>query len=92
MLEDTSMRTILKVLGVNEVLIVNEYLFYTDVMVKTNLTISTQGNKLGQFNYPNGIRLSKDGEVYVCDSRNHRVQVFNQDLKLLRVVGEEGKS
>ena len=89
MLEDMSTRTSLKVLGVNEVLIVNEYLFYTDVIqhrvVKVNLTISTQGNKLGQFNYPNGIRLSKDGEVYVCDSRNHRVQVFNQDL-------EEGKS
>ena len=98
--EGTSTRTSLKVRGVAEVLIINEYLFYTDVIqhrvVKANLngttisSIGTQGNKPRQFNYPNGIRLSKDGEIYVCDSRNHRVQVFDQDLKLLRVIGSQG--
>ena len=101
-LENTSLN-IMKTLespGVFEMLIVKEYLFYTDLIqhrvVKADLngtTISstgTRGDKPGQFNFPNGIRLSKDGEIYVCDSNNHRVQVFNQDLKLLRIIGSHG--
>ena len=101
-LENTSldiMKT-LKLPGVYEMLIVKENLFYTDVVqhrvVKANLsgtTISstgTLGDKPGQFNLPNGIRLSKEGEIYVCDTGNHRVQVFDQDLKLLRVIGRKG--
>ena len=86
--------------GVGEILVEGDYLYYTDIaqhrVVKADLngttisSIGTQGNKPGQFNFPNGIRLSRDGEIYVCDCNNHRVQVFDQDLKFLRVIGSQG--
>ena len=100
--ENTSMNIMktLKLPGVNETLIVNEYLFYTDIaqhrVVKADLngttisSIGAYGNEPGQFDFPNGIRFSKDGEIFVCDTGNHRVQVFDQDLKLLRVIGSRG--
>ena len=44
----------------------------------------------GEFNYPNGVRLSKDDEIFVCDSSNHRIQVFSKNLDLIRVFGGKG--
>ena len=101
-LENTSldiMKT-LKLPGVYEALLVNEYLFYTDIaqhrVVKADLngttisSIGTRGDQPGLFNFPNGIRLSKDGEIFVCDSGNNRIQVFDRDLKLLRVIANFG--
>ena len=41
----------------------------------------------GKFNYPSGLRLSKRGELYVCDSHNHRVQVLDLDLNFKRLLG-----
>ena len=86
----------LKLPGVGEVLVEEGYLYYTDTvqdrLVKANLngtiisSIGTLGDKPGQFNFPNGIKLSKNGEIFVCDSRNKRIQVFDRDLKLLRII------
>ena len=39
-----------------------------------------KGKKEGEFNTPHGVTLHKD-EAYVCDSENHRIQVFDLDLK-----------
>ncbi len=39
------------------------------------------GSGPGQFNFPNGIRLSKDSEIFVCDTNNHRIQVFYKYLE-----------
>jgi DNA-binding beta-propeller fold protein YncE len=50
-----------------------------------------KGSNPGEFNLPNGIRLSKEGEIYVCDTRNDRIQVFGKDLNLFRVIGRQGK-
>ena len=85
--------------GINEALIEKDHLYYTDRnshrLVKTDLngtpifSTGTQGDKEGQFDFPNGIRLSKDKEIYVCDSDNHRIQVFDQDLKFLRILGSQ---
>ncbi len=46
-------------------------------------SVGTQGSDPGQFSYPNGVRLSKDNELYVYDS--HRIQVFDQSLQFLRI-------
>jgi DNA-binding beta-propeller fold protein YncE len=35
------------------------------------------GNGPGQFNYPRGVAVDADGNIYVADSRNHRVQKIN---------------
>ena len=48
------------------------------------LTIGKLGNGKAEFNYPNGLRVSTNNELYVCDSNNHRIQVFNLDLEFKR--------
>ena len=53
-------------------------------------SIGGEGGIPGKFRFPNGIQLSKDGEIYVCDTRNHRVQVFDRNLKFIRLLGRMG--
>ena len=48
------------------------------------------GKKNGEFNFPNGLRVSKKDELYVCDSGNNRIQVFNLGLKFKRSFGKKG--
>ena len=48
------------------------------------------GTGKGEFDYPNGLRVSKNDELYVCDSCNHRVQVFDLDLNFKRAFGRKG--
>ena len=50
----------------------------------------TQGTKLGELAHPCGL-LVIDGEVYVCDRNNCRVQVFSRDLQPLRSFGVQGR-
>ena len=40
------------------------------------------GNEPGQFNLPHNICSDRDGNVYVADRHNHRVQVFTPNGKL----------
>ncbi|MGH7739881.1 MAG: NHL repeat-containing protein [bacterium] len=35
------------------------------------------GNGRGQFNYPRGIAVGTQGNIYIADSRNHRIQKLN---------------
>ena len=39
----------------------------------------TEGNEEGQFSHPNGIAIDQDGRVYVADSNNDRLQVFDSE-------------
>ena len=48
------------------------------------------GKKNGEFNFPNGLGVSKREELYVCDSGNNRIQVFDLDLKFKRSFGKKG--
>jgi DNA-binding beta-propeller fold protein YncE len=43
-----------------------------------------------EFNFPNGLRVNKNDELYVCDSYNNRVQVFDLDLNFKRSFGKKG--
>jgi DNA-binding beta-propeller fold protein YncE len=45
----------------------------------------------GQFSRPRGMAISTRGELYVADSCNHRIQVFDLEGKLLRHWGTSGK-
>ena len=53
-------------------------------------TIGQLGKRNGEFNFPNGSRVSKERELYVCDSENNRVQVFDLDLNFKRSFGKKG--
>jgi DNA-binding beta-propeller fold protein YncE len=43
------------------------------------------GGAPGQFMLPHGVWIDRSGQVLVCDRENDRVQVFDQDGKLLRI-------
>jgi uncharacterized protein (TIGR03663 family) len=44
----------------------------------------------GQFTSPKGVGVSSQGEIYVADTFNHRIQVFDADGGFLRQWGSEG--
>jgi DNA-binding beta-propeller fold protein YncE len=45
-----------------------------------------RGNKPGEFNTPHSIAADAEGNVYVADRGNGRIQVFDGDGKFLRVI------
>jgi DNA-binding beta-propeller fold protein YncE len=48
------------------------------------------GNAPGDFNRPEGICVDADDRVYVADSCNHRIEIFDRDGKFLRAYGQAG--
>jgi DNA-binding beta-propeller fold protein YncE len=44
------------------------------------------GNKPGQFNTPHSIAVDAQGNIYVADRGNHRIQVFDGNGKFLRQI------
>lgn len=54
-----------------------------------SLAWGEEGTEPGQFKEPIGI-VVKGNEVFVSDSGNHRIQVFNRQGKFLRTFGQEG--
>ena len=51
--------------------------------------VGVQGSEPGQLLNPRGMQFH-NGELYVVDSENHRIQVFDKDLQYLRHFGGEG--
>ena len=50
------------------------------------------GNSPGDFNRPEGICVDAQDRVYVADSCNHRIEIFDRDGKFLRRYGKPGSS
>jgi len=48
------------------------------------------GSGPGQFDVPLGMGSDRDGNIYVCDKGNHRVQKFDSLGNFLMMFGEEG--
>lgn len=46
-----------------------------------------KGNVLGQFHYPTDVQITKD-EIFVADAYNHRIQVFDKNGNVIKVIGE----
>jgi hypothetical protein len=53
-------------------------------------SIGTRGSGPSQFNTPHGIATDADGNVYVADRGNRRIQVFSNDLVLRAVYDNVG--
>ncbi len=52
--------------------------------------IMESGNGIGEFDRPLGVAVVRNGEVYVCDRGNHRIQVLNVNLLSQRMFGQLG--
>jgi len=50
------------------------------------------GNGPGEFNRPEGLCVDAQDRLYVADSCNHRIQVFDPDGKFLCAYGKAGKA
>ncbi|MFH1112427.1 MAG: NHL repeat-containing protein [Pseudomonadota bacterium] len=48
------------------------------------------GAQPGYLNFPKGITVGKDDRIYVVDSNNCRVQVFDRNGSVLRIIGSVG--
>ena len=52
----------------------------------------TRGSGPGELNFPYQLAVGKEGRLYVVDTGNFRVQVFDHDGKYLKSFGGPGKS
>ena len=50
------------------------------------------GAQHAEFNCPSGLRVRQNCELFVCDSKNCRIQVFDLDLNYKRSFGKKGTS
>jgi DNA-binding beta-propeller fold protein YncE len=53
--------------------------------------IGSRGSGPGEFNLPRDLAVGKDGQMFVVDGGNFRVQVFDRDGKFVRTFGAAGK-
>lgn len=54
-------------------------------------TISKRGSEEGELNLPRDITIGEDGNLYVVDGGNFRVQVFSQEGKFIKTFGGIGR-
>jgi sugar lactone lactonase YvrE len=76
--------------------IIDEKVYVTDIKAnkalvfdmegKLLLEIGKQGTKDGEFNAPNGITADNEGNIYVVDTGNQRVQTFDKTGKFKKVI------
>ena len=64
------------------------YHVYLPQMMGSNdyVFLQSWGNEIGVFQSPNGIAVGED-RVYVCDTLNHRIQVFDLYRRPLNAFG-----
>ena len=49
-----------------------------------------QSNAPGDFSKPTSVAVDKDGNVYVADMLNYRIEIFDADGKFIRAFGKHG--
>jgi DNA-binding beta-propeller fold protein YncE len=54
--------------------------------------LGARGTGEGEFNYPTFVTFDHQGRLYVSDSLNFRVQVFDASMKFVRQIGRKGDS
>lgn len=54
--------------------------------------IGKRGGERGEFNFPTNLFVDANGNLYVADTLNFRVQIFNRALQVVGVFGQLGDS
>lgn len=54
------------------------------------MSFGSPGKGDGQFSHPYTLCIGEDDLLYICDYRNHRIQVFKQDGTFVRKWGSSG--
>jgi sugar lactone lactonase YvrE len=77
--------------------IINEKVYVTDIQAnkvfvfgldgKLQLEVGSPGSEEGQLMAPNAVTADKEGNIYVVDTGNQRVQVFNKDGQFTKILG-----
>ena len=49
----------------------------------------TKGQQVGKFNHPRNLTISNNGDVYIAEFSNHRVQILNSSLLHPRTLTQE---
>ena len=68
----------------------------TDVRLLLTRDVNTLGDCKGMLQFPKepgklwGVAVARNGTIFVTDSSNHQVHVFDVDRKFVRSLGEEG--
>jgi predicted membrane-bound mannosyltransferase/DNA-binding beta-propeller fold protein YncE len=57
------------------------------IQLEADAVFGAAGTEPGQLNAPRGLATAPDGSLYVADSRNHRIQHFASDGKLIEAWG-----
>nr|HPK87621.1 NHL repeat-containing protein [Atribacterota bacterium] len=55
-------------------------------------TFGEFGERAGQFNYPVGIALDKNGNIFISDWENDRIQVFDSTEKYIFTIPDEASN
>jgi DNA-binding beta-propeller fold protein YncE len=61
-----------------------------DLGVTEDKDRATKGKEDGQFYFPAYLAVDKDGQVYVADTMNFRIQVFDPEGRFVRKYGQNG--
>lgn len=73
----------------------DQVLVYDADTLKLKRKIGTTGHNhelttLGDFAKPTGLAVDSEGNLYVCDTLNNRIEVFDADGKFVRTFGKAG--
>ena len=73
----------------------DQVLVYDADSFKLLRTIGTTGHKHeltapGDFSKPTDVALDQDGNLYVCDTLNNRIEIFDADGKFISTFGKAG--
>jgi DNA-binding beta-propeller fold protein YncE len=61
-------------------------------IIPSEVQFGTFSAEAGELNEPAGIAVSEAGEIYIADTYNHRIEVFNRLGEPLRTWGEAGSA
>lgn len=59
--------------------------------LKVILEFGQWGKALGEFRLPQGIAIGPEGKIFVADTLNNRIQIFDRHGNFLGVIGRYGK-